>query len=329
MPIRLADTALMGLSHTGNMHIKGVLRSASSCILAALSLIPAILFAQVGNSGMAFLKLGVSGRGVSMADAMAGSVDGAAATYYNPAGLAPRTGNNGTQLMFMHKEWIQDTRMEFLGGSGPLSENDALGIAVVSTTVSDIEIRTRPGAPEGTFTARNFSAGASYGRRFSDNVRVGVTLKFLYEKILVDEASGFAFDFGTQIATPVENLTVGAVVANLGKLNALETEATALPALARIGPAYTFALSDDLYRFLLAADLVHIFPEGKTYFNAGTEVNFNRIASGRVGYQFGSTGRGFTAGVGLAYSVFALDYAYAPLSSDLGNTHTITLALNL
>lgn len=306
-------------------------RNASRCLVAVLSigLLPGILFAQAGKSGMAFLKLGVSGRGVSMADAMAGGVDGAAATYYNPAGLAPRTGSSGTQLMFMHKEWIQDTRMEFLGGSGPIGELDAVGISVTSTTVSDIEIRTRPGTPEGTFTARNFAAGVSYARRISDNVRLGVTAKFLYEKILVDEASGFAFDIGTQFATPLDNLTIGAVVANLGKLKALETDPTVLPSLARIGPAYTFALSDDLYRFQLAADLVHIFPEGKSYLNAGAEVNFDRIASGRVGYQFGSRGRGFTAGVGLAYGIFALDYAYAPLTSDLGNTHTITLALNL
>jgi hypothetical protein len=306
-------------------------RRASGYLVAALSVVflPGILFAQAGKSGMAFLKLGVSGRGVSMADAMAGSVDGAAATYYNPAGLVPPTGSSGTQLMFMHKVWIQDTRMEFLGGSGPLSENDALGISLTSTTVSDIEIRTRPGAAEGIFTARNFAAGASYARRISDNVRLGVTAKFLYEKILIDEASGFAFDIGTQFATPIENLTVGAVVANLGKLNALETDPTVLPSLARIGPAYTFALSDDIYRFQLAADLLHIFPEGKSYINAGMEVNFNRIASGRAGYQFGSKGRGFTAGVGLAYGIFALDYAYAPLSSDLGNTHTIALALNL
>lgn len=306
-------------------------RRAPGYIIAALSigLFPGILFAQAGKSGMAFLKLGVSGRGVSMADAMVGSVDGAAATYYNPAGLAPRSGSNGTQLMFMHKEWIQDTRMEFLGGSGPLGENDALGISVTSTTVSDIEVRTRPGAPEGTFTARNFAAGASYARRLSDNVRVGVTAKFLYEKILVDEASGFAFDIGTQIDTPIDNLTVGAAVANLGKLSALETDPSVLPALARIGPAYAFALSEDLYRFQLAADLLHIFPEGKSYFNAGTEVNFDRLVSGRVGYQFGSKGRGFTAGVGFEYGIFALDYAYVPLSADLGNTHTIAIALNL
>ncbi len=46
-------------------------RKASGFIIAALCIgfLPGILFAQAGKSGMAFLKLGVSGRGVSMADA--------------------------------------------------------------------------------------------------------------------------------------------------------------------------------------------------------------------------------------------------------------------
>ena len=36
---------------------------------------------------MAFLKLGVSSQGVAMGDAMSASAAGAAATYYNPAGM--------------------------------------------------------------------------------------------------------------------------------------------------------------------------------------------------------------------------------------------------
>ncbi|HMK39678.1 MAG TPA: hypothetical protein VK569_10080, partial [Bacteroidota bacterium] len=68
------------------------------------------VLAQPGQSGMAFLKLGVSGRGTAMADAAGAIVSGAAATYYNPAGLVPGEGPGATQLMFMHREWIQDTR---------------------------------------------------------------------------------------------------------------------------------------------------------------------------------------------------------------------------
>src|ERR1039457_3900285 len=112
--------------------------------IAGLLLIGGVphLFAQPGQSGMAFLKLGVSGRGTAMADAGSAFVTGAAATYYNPAGLIPvESTPAASQLMFMHREWIQDTRMEFLGTSIALGDDNALGASINSTTVSDIEIR--------------------------------------------------------------------------------------------------------------------------------------------------------------------------------------------
>ena len=57
----------------------------------------ASLFGQPGQSGLAFLKLGVSGRGVAMGDALSALITGAAANYYNPAGLLAPT---GAELMF-------------------------------------------------------------------------------------------------------------------------------------------------------------------------------------------------------------------------------------
>ena len=286
--------------------------------------------AQVGGSGMSFLKLGVSGQGAAMADAMSGHVNGAAATYYNPAGMLNGFDPQSTaQLMFMHREWIQDTRAEFLGASVSLGERDAIGFSVTSTTVSDIEIRTRPGDAEGTFTARNYALGASYAHAISDDLFLGVTVKLLYEKILIDEASGVAFDLGGVFITPIQNLSIGASIANLGSLSDLRNEKTKLPSLLRIGPAYTTPIGEAGSTLTLATDLVQIFPESKSYLSVGGEVSFEHIVAGRVGYQFGSDSRKLTAGVGIRYKIFGLDYAYAPLSNDLGNTHAFSLAVNL
>jgi hypothetical protein len=286
------------------------------------------VMAQIGNSGMAFLKLGVSGRGVSMGDAMSSLVEGAAATYYNPAGLLPPTASNTeTQLMFMHKEWIQDSRTEFLGAALPLGAASALGVSVVSTTVSDIEVRTQPGPPNATFTARNFSAGLSYAQAVGEAIRLGLTAKFLYEKILVDESSGYAVDLGAQVKTPVENLTAGVVLANLGTMSKLQSEKTTLPAMLRVGPAYSIGLSDNEYTVNVAVDYMNVFPEKHSYLNTGAEFMFGRLLAVRGGYQFGSDGRGLSLGMGVCYGIVGLDYAYSHLAQDLGNTHTLSLAV--
>jgi len=294
--------------------------------LAILMLAPSLLFAQAGSSGMASLKMGVSGRGMAMGDAMSAAATGAAATYYNPAGL-PRMDGASAQIMVMHKEWIQDTRTEFLGSSVLLGEESAIGIGLSTTTVSDIEIRTRPGESEGTFTAREYALGLSYAQAFGERLRAGVTARFLYQKIFVDEASGVSADIGAQYMTPLEHLTVGAVLANLGSMSTLRNERTTLPALLRVGPAYDVDLGLSQLDLLAAADLVHIFPEHRSYLNTGAEFVLNKVVAARVGYQFGSEGRGLTSGVGIYHGILQLDYAFTHAAQDLGNSHTISLAI--
>jgi hypothetical protein len=294
-----------------------------------LAAFPEMAFPQAGQSGLAFLKLGTSGRGIGMADAMVASVDGAAATYYNPAGLAGSESNRKTEILFTHREWIEDTRVEYLAGRIPLGTDDALGVAFNSTTVGNIEIRTGPGEAAGSFTARNFSGGVSYGRRVTENVTIGGSLKYLYEKILVDEASGFGVDIGARVQTPVENLTVGAAMANMGRMNSLRNESTKLPSLLRIGPAYSFSFDEETYRGLVAADFLRVLPDQKNFLNCGGEFVFRNLVAVRTGYQFGSEGRGFTAGFGVQYGMVGIQYAFAKLSEDLGDAHTISLLLSL
>ena len=291
-----------------------------------------VALAGAGESGFAFLKLGIAGRSMAMGEAMSAHASGAAATHYNPSGLLlPLLDAGATaQIMLTHREWIQDTRTEFLGASVQLGLNDAIGFSLNTTMVSDIEIRTRPGAPEGTFTARSLAVGASYAHRFGDDILAGATLRYLYEKILVDEGSGVGVDFGVRYRTGVEGLALGATVANLGSGGTLREEHTTLPALLRAGGVYEHPLGGERPSSLaLAADVVHIFPDASTYLNAGAEFRYERLLALRAGYQFGSEGRGFSAGLGVVYSLVGLDYAFSPLGEDLGSAHTISLLFNL
>lgn len=285
------------------------------------------LRAQAGRSGLAFLKLGVSGRAVSMGDAMSASIVGGAATHYNPAGVF-EPGEGSAQIVLMHREWIQDVRSQFLGASVQLNEESALGFSVNTSSVSDIEIRTRPGTAEGTFSSRDYAMGLTYARSVTEDVKVGVTVKYVFEKIFVDEANGVAFDFGAQYATPVENLRFGLAVANLGSTNNLRSESIKLPALLRTGPAYAFEIESMTSSIVVASDLLYIFPEKKAYVNVGGEWQFNRVVAARAGYQFGSESRHFTTGIGVEYGMFTLDYGFVPLTADFGSGHTFSLTLN-
>ncbi len=299
----------------------------SACV-ACVPFMQRPLHAQAGKSGLAFLKFGVSGRAVSMGDAMSASATGAVATHYNPAGLLGAA-SGSTQFLLMHREWVQDIRSQFLGVSVQLDEENALGVSVNTATVSDIQIRTRPGTAEGTFTSRDYALAASFAHSFSHELQVGISAKFLFEKIFVDDASGFAFDFGAQYRTPIEDLRVGLSLANLGRMNALRVERITLPSLLRVGPAYTFSLETMTSQLTIASDFLYIFPEKKSYVNVGGELVFNKVVAARVGFQAGSGARGLTTGLGVHHGMFEVDYGFSPLSDDLGSAHTFSLIVTL
>jgi hypothetical protein len=297
-------------------------------LLLALTLGPRPASGAAGQSGFSLLKLGISGEGVALADAMTASTRGAAGTMYNPAGiLRGLLPESAADIMVTHREWIQDTRLEYLAASVRFDAENALGLSLQSATVSDIEIRTRPGPSEGTFTARTFVLGLSYARAIEPDLRIGATVKMVYQKILVDDGAGFGVDIGAQYDTGLDGLSLGAAIANIGSGGTLRTEKTTLPALGRLGGAYRFAPMEDA-TVAFMGDLVSVFPDKQTFVNLGGEVRFRQLVAVRGGYQLGSEGRGFSAGLGIAYGIVAVDYAYAPLSLDLGNTHTISVAVS-
>jgi hypothetical protein len=309
-------------------HIPASLVAPRSVILLFLGiLLPAaapVAYAGAGATGLAFLKLGVSARGVAMGDAMAGAARGAAATFYNPAGLGlGTTRDKETEFLFAHKEWIQGTRMEFLGARLSLNGSQTIGVSVLTNTVPDIEIRTQPGESQGTFSSRDLGVGLSYCHEFETGMRFGLTARYLYEQILVDDAQGFGVDAGFQYDGLADGLTLGAAVANIGSMANFRSEPLKLPALIRAGAAFTFALPEAETRAMIAGDVENVFAESQPLARIGAECGFRNTFVVRAGYQFGSAGRGLSLGGGLQYGVFGVDYGFSRLSNDLGNGHTI------
>ena len=119
-------------------------------------------FAQsAGNSGLAFLKFGFGARNIAMGDAGSSASNDLSALFYNPSRLASFKHN---EVMFMHNEWIQDVRSE-VGGVKWNMFNLPFAVGFNVTSVSDIEVRNKPGEPISKFNANYF-----FGRKgvFSD-----------------------------------------------------------------------------------------------------------------------------------------------------------------
>lgn len=281
--------------------------------------------AQAGKTGLSFLKLGVGGRAAGMAEAHTAMSTDASALHYNPAALRSLERAN---LALMHKEWIQDVRTEYLAASVPMKQF-AFGFHVHSTRISDIEVRTRPGPLEAAFDAQNFAAGISLAYELNEHLDVGVTAKFLYEKIFVDEASGFGFDLGAVYKPSESRLRLGAALTNLGSMNRLQSESSKLPTAFRVGSAYAIPVDALEGTVTLAADGFSVFKEGDIRINTGAELDYKRTLALRAGYLWNSEGRGLALGFGARYTFVRFDYAFSSLAFDLGDAHTVSLSVDL
>lgn len=276
---------------------------------------------SAGNSGLAFLKFGFGARNIAMGDAGASSSNDLSALFYNPSRLVSFEHN---EVMFMHSEWIQDVRSE-VGGVKWNMFNIPFAVGFNVTTVSDIEVREKPGEPISKFNANYFFGSLSSGFSIIQDFDFGATFKYLYEGLLNDEATGFGFDFGLNYTTSVEGLSASAVIKNIGSMSALRNDETKLPAEFRVGGAYQIALEKSKLDLIFAGEFQKYIDNDDIHLIGGGEVIYNKVFAARVGYQSGYEARGFSGGVGISWGSLRLDYAFLPFSLGLGNANLFSV----
>jgi hypothetical protein len=165
------------------------------------------------GTGLPFLKNGSDARSAGMGETGTALLGDHSSFSYNPATLRSTAQR---QLMLSHRTGFADVTSDHIGATLP-GETWTFGLAAVTSSVGGIEVRQRPGEPEGTFSARNAALGVGASYAFSEDLTVGVTGKLLYEKIYIDEASGYAMDAGIHY-TVNDALSAGASLVNLGSM---------------------------------------------------------------------------------------------------------------
>ncbi|MCI0473412.1 MAG: PorV/PorQ family protein [Ignavibacteria bacterium] len=273
-----------------------------------------------GNTGLSFLKLGVGARSIAMGEAFVSLADDGTAYIYNPAMMNATENGNVTA---MYNSSMFDMTNNFIGAKFRMKKF-GIGIGLLNTTVSDIEVRTIPGAPLEKFNATNFSGGISLSYEAYKGLSLGTTVKMIYEKIYIDEASGFGFDFGASYR--INNFSFGAVFANIGSMNELKNSETKLPASVRFGGSYFY--KQDEFTVTGAADGFKVLDGGAFHGHIGLEGGYKDFLFLRTGYQTGYDNKGFTAGLGLKYKSLYVDYAFQPYNSGFGSGNSFSLGFN-
>ena len=272
-----------------------------------------------GESGLSFLKHGFGARNIAMGDLGVASSNDLTALNYNPALLAY---NKNSQIAFSHNSLFQDLSSEMIGVSF-----DAFGlpfaIGANTTSINNIEVRTKPGEAEGTFNAHYFFGSISSAYQFNPDLSAGATVKYLYENLYSDESTGLAFDFGLSYKNLIGGLTLGASLKNIGSMSSLRSESTELPSDLRIGAAYDFSLND--FNFSATGGFQEHLKEGTAHAHFGGEISYKENFAVRVGYLSGYDSKNISTGFGVIWKSLNLDYAYVPVKFGLGDSHILSL----
>jgi hypothetical protein len=178
--------------------------------------------------------------------------------------------------------------------------------------------------PLGTFSSHDFSIAMNYSRRFGDYLSLGGNLKYINEKIYLDDANGYMVDLGARFDAPVAGLWLAAAMQNFGFTTAMSSEEIRLPQILRLGAAYQAPFEKIKNKVLLAVDYVQILEESG-HLNMGAEYSPVPLLALRLGYQTGFETKDLSAGFGINTDWLNIDYAYVPFGRDLGDAHRFSL----
>ena len=293
-----------------------------TCLFSVL-LTPALLLAQGSSVGSSYLLIPGDARVAALAQSTLADPLHFSSAFLNPAILAT---SRSPEILLSHTQWVQDIRTEFLGASAPFSFGK-FGFALSNLSIGGIEAREIPGTPLSTFAAHAAVIQLLFATNLTDDVSLGTNLKYMYEKIYVDETSGYGVDFGLLYRSPFDGLFIGASLTNTGSMGGFRTGSSDLPTCLQVGATYHIAGEE--FDVSLNGAFVRETKTGRSRLNAATELDYDRTLLLRLGYQTGYESHGITTGLGFRYSILNLDYSYIPWSLSLGNVHVFSLGFHL
>jgi hypothetical protein len=335
------------------------------CVLTSILLMVCLAFQvseaqnrKAGINAAAFLKIGVGARQVGLGSAVTSVSGDVNNMYWNPAGIA-LTKDQSLQASFTYNKWFADLTQSAAAVSYNIKDIGTVGLGFMTFGLSGIpaDRDVYPGnaalealqideATSSTYDYRDMVMQLTFARNITDQLSLGVTVKYISEKIDDQSASSVAFDFGSVYNIGVLDWKIGARLSNLGSDIKFYDFGAQIPLTFSLGTSM-IPYKDDMNQILLTVDGVKP-QDGMQYYFLGGEYMFMNMVAIRGGYKFNYTGvddggtgfspavkttvEAFTAGAGFKVALgeydVHLDYAYTKM--DLVDAvHRVTLAIDM
>jgi len=285
---------------------------------------------NAGTTGFDFLRITPTAREAALGGAAVGTAPSPMGFWFSPA-HALSTESPRAHVGYLN--YVAGVHIGSAAYSQPVGTDKGVGFGVVYLNSGTMKRTNERGDELGTFGVSFADLNLSGAMRFGEALAVGIGVQGLYGSIDTFFTMGLAGNVGATYRLPVEGLTAGLAVKNLGlQVKAFRDSLDPLPIDFGLGLAYQPNPSLNL-----ALD-VHKPIDNRVSVRAGVEGWVADLLALRAGYSSDGVDlksgggsdilAGLSTGLGVRYRGYELDYCFIPMVS-LGMAHRISLAFSL
>ena len=291
---------------------------------------------KVATAAANWLKIETSVRGIGMGGSVAASSAGISVIPYNPSSIGYLS---GSEAYYFKSNYLAGISHNVLSYGVKLTGQDFVGFHLFYLNSGLIEA-TSLDYPDGTgeeFSVISMSLRGTYARRFTDRLKVGVSINYLSDQLYQTvNMQGISFDIGSNFDTGIYGMILGMSITNFGpevkyggtglckdvdgEQLCYPSESFPLPMTFRLGVTNDVVgkssefFKSDVHRLTLAADGINAI-DYTVYGNVGMEYGYHDFGFVRAGMRLGHDTAGISAGGGLRYSLtkgltLLVDYAF-------------------
>ncbi|GHT00880.1 hypothetical protein AGMMS49525_00210 [Bacteroidia bacterium] len=269
-----------------------------------LALIFAPVWAQEGKSSFDYLLLPHSARTAALGGDNVSLIENDVSLIYNnPALLGAEMDK---KLNASYLAYIADVGIGNVAFAKAAGERSAWGVGVQYAHYGNMKETTEDNVVLGDLTAKDLCANVFYAHDLTENLRGGVTGKFLYSDYNHNTAIGVGVDVGLSYCNTAKGFSIGLTGKNIGRqVQAYEEDLAHLPWDIQLGVSQK--LENAPIRFSLTGTWqkncivgIDILPRENFWFGVG----YNLKQSNAMHLAEGNKLGGFSAGFGLSIKAF-------------------------
>ena len=308
-------------------------------ILSALLLLIAlpVLAADGNNSAAAYMRMGIGARIVAMGEAGSAITRDVTSGYWNPAGL---TMMKDIEVGTMYNFSLDHDRSHKYAAIGKRFNFGALALSWINAGVTDIEGFDPAGNPTGNFSDDEHNISISYAN-YHKRISYGVTPKFYLSSMDGEAEAGFGLDIGGRYDIN-QYLEAGLMIRDLYGTYAGDRVPLELSAGLAAYPLMGVTLAADLKWEQAENPYVCLGAEYWTSIGKDPEADSKLsvisvrekstwgdvFSYAQTGVRVGFNQRRFSAGTGIRFRNFQLDYVFRLNNHEIfGDDHIISMIL--